>query len=325
VKTIMVTGGLGFVGSNLIGHIFQNYSGYNVLILDALTYAGRVDNIPEKIRRDARFSLNQGNIRDGALVDKLVSSSDIVIHLAAESHVASSISDNAVFFETIVLGTMMIASAVAKHSDAVERFIYFSAADVYGTPIEIPITEGHLLNPRSPYASAKAGADRLVYSYMVTYGIPAIIIRPFGIYGPRQHPEKVIPKFILSALMDKSITIQGNGEQTRDWLYIDDLCQAVDRAIHADLDKVQGEVINIGSGREISVKAIAELVVDRLNKPNSLITYISDRPGQVSRYISSTAKAKATLGWRAKTEFEDGLSRTIDWYQENTAWWKELV
>jgi len=324
-KTILVTGGAGFIGSNFVRYTFEHYPAHKIIVLDALTYAGNVDNIPDSIKNDSRFTFWYGNVRNGELVNELVSKSDVVVHFAAESHVARSIFDNTIFFETDVLGTQAVANTVLKNQDSVERFIHISTSEVYGTALETPMTEEHPLNPASPYASAKAGADRLVYSYWMTYDIPAIIIRPFNNYGPNQHLEKVIPRFITSALLDEPLTVHGSGENTRDWVYVGDVCQALDKLIHMDLDKVKGEVINIGTGRDTAVMAIAEMVLDILGKPKSLVTGIGDRPGQVSRHVSSTDKALRVLGWQAQTDFEDGLARTIEWYQQNRGWWQKLL
>jgi dTDP-glucose 4,6-dehydratase len=325
LKTIFITGGAGFIGSNFVRYIFENYPGYNIIVLDALTYAGNTDNIPDNIKKDSRFSFWYGNVRNGELVNELVAKSDVVFHFAAESHVARSIFDNAIFFETDVMGTQVVANAILKHQEGVERFIHISTSEVYGTAAEIPMTEEHPLNPTTPYASAKAGADRLVYSYWITYDLPAIIVRPFNNYGPNQHLEKVIPRFITSALLDEPLTIHGSGENTRDWIYVDDVCQALDKVMHTDVNKVKGEVINIGTGRDFAVKTIAEMVLNILGKPKSLLTRVGDRPGQVKRHVSSTEKSSTVLGWKAQTDFQEGLSRTIEWYKQNPGWWQKLL
>ena len=325
MKTILITGGAGFIGSNFVRYIFEHYPGYNIIVLDALTYAGNTNNIGEDIKKDSRFSFWYGNVRNSELVNELVAKADVVIHLAAETHVARSIYDNATFFETDVLGTQVVANAVLKHQDSVERFIHISTSEVYGTALEAPMTEEHPLNPASPYASAKVGADRLVYSYRVTYGIPAIIIRPFNNYGPNQHLEKVVPRFITSALLDEPLTVHGTGESTRDWVFVEDVCRALDKVMHADLGKVNGEVINIGTGRDIAVKTIAAMILDIMKKPQSLVRQVAGRPGQVSRHISSTEKAFKVLGWKAETEFTDGLNSTVEWYKQNRDWWHKLL
>lgn len=324
-KTILITGGAGFIGSNFVRYVFQNYPAYQIVVLDALTYAGNLDNIPESIRSDSRFTFWYGNIRNGQLVNDLVSHSDVIVHFAAESHVARSIFDNAIFFETDVLGTQVVANAAVRSYESVERFIHISTSEVYGTAAQVPMSEEHPLNPTNPYASAKTGADRLVNSYWLTYDVPAIIVRPFNTYGPNQHLEKVIPRFITSTLLDEPLTIHGSGENTRDWLYVNDLCQALDIVMHTDLAKVKGQVINLGTGVDTSVNDIAKMVLDKLGKPTSSMTYMSDRPGQIQRHISSTAKAWKVLGWKAVTDLDHGLDKTIQWYKENPDWWRKLL
>jgi len=294
-------------------------------VLDALTYAGNIENIPENIQNDKRFSFWYGNIKNSGLVGELVSKVDTVVHFAAESHVARSIFDNTIFFETDVLGTQVIANAVLKYQDSIDRFVHISTSEVYGSSLTNPMTEDHPMNPPSPYAAAKAGADRLVYSYWATYNIPAIIIRPFNIYGPNQHLEKAVPRFITSALRDEPLTIHGSGENTRDWTYVTDLCIALDRVIQASSDKVKGQVFNIGSGRDVAIKRIANLIIEKLNKPKSLITNIGDRPGQVARHIAGTSKALETLGWKPTIEFDNGLDKTIEWYNRNSDWWSKKL
>jgi dTDP-glucose 4,6-dehydratase len=222
-KTILVTGGAGFIASNFVRYILEKYTNYRVMVLDCLSYAGNPENFNGGVIDSARFSFWYGNVRNPEIVNTMVSQADVVVHMAAETHVARSIYDNAVFFETDVLGTQVVANAVLKNRN-VERFIHVSTSEVYGTALTEPMAEEHPLNPASPYASAKAGADRLVYSYYVTYGIPAIIVRPFNNYGPYQHLEKVIPRFITSALLNEPLTIHGDGKSLRDWLYVEDHC-----------------------------------------------------------------------------------------------------
>lgn len=325
MKTILVTGGAGFIGSNFVRYLFEGYPDYHIIVLDALTYAGNIENLPEKIKNDSRFSFWYGNIRNADLVNELVSKSEVVVHFAAESHVARSIFDNTIFFETDVLGTQVVANAVLKNQDSVERFIHISTSEVYGTAQTVPMTEEHPLNPTSPYAGAKVGADRLVYSYWVTYDIPAVTIRPFNTYGPNQHLEKVIPRFITSTILNEPLTVHGSGENTRDWIYVEDLCQALDKVIHIDRDKVKGQVINLGTGKDTSVKEIADMVVAMLNKPHTLITHTPDRFGQVEKHLAGTDKAQRILGWKAVTDFGKGLEQTIKWYEQNPDWWQKLL
>lgn len=325
MKTILITGGAGFIGSNLVEYLFSKYSDYKLVVLDALTYAGRLANIPEAIKGSPRFEFWHGNICNSDLVNTLVGHADVVAHLAAESHVARSIYDNRIFFETDVLGTQTIANAVLKHYKQVERLVHVSTSEVYGTAEQVPMTELHPLNPTTPYASAKAGADRLVYSYHVTYDVPTVILRPFNNYGQRQHLEKAIPRFVTRALRNQPLTVHGAGRNTRDWVYVEDTCRAIDAAIHADLNKVNGQVVNIGTGREVDILSIAKLVLKTLGKPESLITYISERPGPVHRHCGSTQRSQELLGWKAQVPFEEGIKRTIDWYSRCPDWWKEQI
>jgi dTDP-glucose 4,6-dehydratase len=325
MKTVLVTGGAGFIGSNFVRHIFKKYSEYRITVLDTLTYAANLENLPDSIKESARFTFWYGNINNLALVSTLVAKADIVVHFAAESHVARSIFDNRLFYETDVLGTQSVANAVLDNISKVERFIHISTSEVYGSAAAEPMSEEHPLDPSTPYASAKAGADRLVFSYWKTYGIPVIILRPFNNYGPCQHLEKVIPRFITSALLNESLTIHGDGKNSRDWTFVEDTSKAIDRVMHCDLSQIKGEVINLGSGKDVDILTIAKMVLDRLGKSKSLISHISDRPGQVKRHISSTQKAKELLDWKAETSFENGLDKTIEWYQKNKKWWEKML
>lgn len=324
MKTVLVTGGAGFIGSNLVKYLLDKYTEYRVVVLDSLTYAGNPENFENSIKNSDRFSFWYGNIRNSEIVNELVARSDIVIHLAAETHVARSIYDNAVFFETDVLGTQVVANAILKHAN-LERFIHISTSEVYGTAVCEPMSEEHSLNPASPYASAKVGADRLVYSYFLTYGIPAIIVRPFNNYGPYQHLEKVIPRFITSAALDEPVTIHGDGKSSRDWLYVTDHCKAIDKLIHVDLNKVKGKVINLGTGKDTSVEEIAHMVLEIMGKSKALITRVGERPGQVRRHISSTEVAKELLGWESETSLENGIVKTIEWYRNHKMWWEKSL
>ncbi len=323
--TLLVTGGAGFIGSNFVRYIKKKYPGYSIIVLDALTYAGTMDNLPASINEEENFSFWYGNVRNAELVDSLVSQADIVVHFAAETHVTRSIFDNLLFFETDILGTQAVANAVVNHTRKVKRFIHISTSEVYGTAHDDLMGEEHPLMPMSPYASAKAGADRLVYSYWATYDIPAVIVRPFNNYGPHQHLEKAIPRFITSCLLDEPLTVHGDGSAERDWIFVEDHCRALDLIIHCELDKVKGQVINLGTGSSISIQNIAQSIVKAMNKPESLITYISDRPGQVERHTAAIDKARTLLDWKPETSFERGLEKTIQWYSENRSWWEKQL
>jgi len=321
-KTILVTGGAGFIGSNFVRYLYRKYPEYRILVVDALTYAGSVGNFPDGALDSDRYQFWYGNVCNGELIDTLVSQSDIVVHLAAESHVTRSIFDNRLFFETDVLGTQTVANAVLKHRDRVERFIHISTSEVYGTAAAEKMDENHPLNPMSPYASAKCGADRLVYSYIATYGIPAVIVRPFNNYGPCQHLEKAVPRFVTSCILGEPLTVHGDGSAARDWLFVEDHCEALDQLIHAERDKVVGEVINLGSGRDISVLDVANAIRDVMSAHDTPIQFIGDRPGQVFRHTCDASKAKHLLDWEPRTSFAAGLERTVRWYCEHEAWWR---
>lgn len=324
-RSILVTGGAGFIGSNFVRYLHRKYPDYKLYVLDNLTYAGDPANFSESLKKDKHFNFWYGNVKNINIVEQLVACCDTVIHMAAETHVARSIFDDSVFFETDVMGTQVVASCVLKHRDTVKRFIHISTSEVYGTAVSAPMSEQHPLNPTTPYASAKCGADRLVYSYWTTYDLPITIIRPFNNYGPYQHLEKVIPRFITNAILNEPLRIHGRGSNTRDWLFVEDTCAALDKVIHVNPKKVSGHVINIGTGKDISVGTIARMVLDIMDKPKSLMQYVGERPGQVTRHISSTDKAKKLLGWKAKTRFEKGLRKTIQWYEDNGEWWHKLL
>lgn len=324
MRTVLVTGGAGFIGSNFVTHLFNTRPSDHIIVLDALTYAGNPANLSTAIRESPRFEFWHGSVTNGDIVNDLVAKSDIVVHFAAESHVARSLFDNRIFFETDVMGTQVVANAVVRSQQSVERFIHISTSEVYGTAEQDPMNEDHPLMPTTPYAAAKAGADRLVYSYWVTYGIPAVIIRPFNQYGPKQHLEKVVPRFITSALKGEPLTIHGDGTSRRDWGYVDDTCLAISRAIDLPIKPLAGQVINIGSGRDVSVNDVAHTLLRSLKLPEDLLRYTHERPGQVARHISSTDRAKQLLGWEPTTSLEDGLVKTIAWYDNNRDWWSGL-
>lgn len=323
-KTMLVTGGVGFIGTNFVRYIYNKYPDYRIIILDLLTYAGNIENIPEEGLKNKRIEFWYGNVMDGDIVSSLVSKVDTVVHFAAETHVTRSIYNNRLFFETDVLGTQCITNIVSRCHN-VERFIHISTSEVYGTAETEYMTEDHPLKPLSPYSSAKVGADRLVYSYWSTYDIPAIIIRPFNNYGCYQHLEKVIPRFITSCIMNEPLTVHGNGKASRDWIYVMESCEALDKVLHVDINKVKGEVINIGTGRSTEILEIAEMICGMMNKPKSLISFIEDRPGQVIRHTASIEKAQRIIDWEPKIKFEEGLAKTIDWYVNNEKWWKKQV
>lgn len=320
-KKILITGGAGFIGSNLSRYLFKKYPNYKIIVLDALTYAGSTESIPQEMMHSNRYEFIHGNIRNGNLVEALVAKSDVVVHMAAESHVTRSIYSNTEFFETDVIGTHFVANAVIKHAKKIKKFIHISTSEVYGTAETKKMNENHPLNPMSPYAAAKCGADRLVYSYWKTYKIPIVIIRPFNNYGPNQHLEKVVPRFITSCILGEPLRVHGNGSAARDFLHVQDHCEALDKVMHAPSSKVQGRIFNIGTGIDTSVLQIAR-TVKKIMGSKSPILKISNRPGQVFRHTCDYSLIRKTLNWEPKIGFEEGLKTTINWYVQNRHWWE---
>lgn len=321
MKTILITGGAGFIGSNFVRYLYKKYPDYRILVLDALTYAGSLNNFPEGSASDERFEFWYGNVCNAELVNTLVSRSDVVVHFAAESHVTRSIYDNKIFFETDVLGTQAVANSVLKWRDRIEKFIHISTSEVFGSAESDLMNESHPLNPMSPYAAAKCGADRLVYSYWQTYKIPAMIVRPFNNYGPYQHLEKVVPRFITSCLLGEPLTVHGDGSASRDWLHVDDHCRALDLFVHADPNTVLNQEFNLGTARSLSILEIAQLVKSTMGS-KSEIRFVGNRPGQVFRHTCDFSKVKKVLGWEPQISFEKGVESVAEWYSANRAWWQ---
>jgi len=320
--TVLVTGGAGFIGSNFVKLHMRKHPDVKVVVLDALTYCGNMDNFTKEILESANFEFIHGDIRDKELVEKTMTGIDKVIHFAAETHIDRSIDNSDPFISTDVKGTQILLEATRKHP--VERFVHISTSEVYGTAEQTPMTEEHPLKPKSPYAAAKCGADRLAYAYFVTHGVPTCIIRPFNNYGPNQFPEKLIPLFITNAIEDKELPVYGTGKNTRDWLYVEDCCKALERVLHIEVEAVKGEVINLGTGKDHDVLTITGLILDGLGKPRSLAEHVGDRPGHVEKLVSSTDKARTVLGWEAQTGLDEGMQKTVDWFKANKEWWKKI-
>ncbi len=322
-KTVFLTGAAGFIGSNFLKYMFNKYPYYRFIVLDLLTYAGNLDNIPEHIKKSDRFEFFYGSITNQSLVNYLMKQANFVVHFAAESHVTRSIYDDSLFFETDVIGTRVMMSSLVRHKN-VERFIHISTSEVFGTAEEEPMSEEHPIKPRTPYAAAKAGADRLVYAYWCTYDLPVVLVRPFNNYGPNQHLEKVIPRFITSAIKGEELTIHGSGDQKRDWVHTLDIARALDKMLHIeDFSKIKNQVINLGSGKAVGIADIARIILKYFNLPETQLKFVSDRPGQVDLHISATKKSKELLDWEPLIPFEDGLKEVIEWYKNNEDWWKK--
>lgn len=322
-RNLLLTGGLGFIGRNFARYVATHLPQYRVIVLDAHTYAASEPAEDAWQPAPDRYEVWEGNVCDEQLVDDLVSGADVIVHMAAETHVTRSISDDRVFFETDVLGTQIMATAALRHRDRVERFIHVSSSEVYGTAVTDTMDEDHPLRPMSPYASAKCGADRLIHSYWETYRLPAVIVRPFNTFGPGQHLEKAVPRFITSCLLGEPITIHGDGSAARDWMFVEDLCRALGRLVEVDLGSVVGQALNVGTGRHTSVLDVARAVQEAMGGSAPLpFEFTIERPGQVQRHTCDASRASRLLGWEPSVSLEAGLDRTISWYGDNEHWWK---
>ena len=321
MKRILVTGGAGFISSNMIRYLLEQTE-HQVVTMDGSRR--RQPREPGRCDLARAPAVHSGDIRDVHDVTEALEGVDVIVNAAAESHVSKSIEQGgAEFVTTNVVGTQVLLDAIRERP--VERFILISSSEVYGTAEADPMSEEHPLNPRSPYAGTKAGGDRLAYSYWCTYDLPIAVIRPFNNYGPYQHPEKVIPRFIIQALTDQPLTIHGNGQASRDWLHVSDTADAITQACEVPLEQIKGEVINVATGVDESVEQIADMILAMLGKPGSLKSNMEDRPGQVDRHIGSTDKAERLLGWTSKIAFADGLERTIAWYRAHPEWWQKVL
>jgi dTDP-glucose 4,6-dehydratase len=316
-KTLLVTGGAGFIGSNFIHFILEKYPDCRVINLDKLTYAGNLENL-KSLENDPRYGFIHRDIREKDVVEDVFETVQGVVHFAAETHVDRSIMDAGEFVLTDVYGTFMLLEAL-KRSD-VEFFVHVSTDEVYGSIDEGFFSEGDPLNPSSPYAASKAGADRLVFSYFVTYGLPVLIVRPSNNFGPYQYPEKFIPLFVTHALEDKNLPLYGKGTNVRDWLYVLDNCKAIDVVMRRG---GLGEVYNIGANHEVKNIEVAEAIVGILGKPKDLIKFVEDRLGHDRRYALDCTKLQA-LGWKPETDFDQALAATVKWYVDNPAWWQKI-
>jgi len=317
MQRLLVTGGLGFIGSAFVRLLLESDREFSLTNLDKLSYAGNPLNLADS-EDDPRYELVVGDIADQEHVDWLFSEGrfDSVVNFAAESHVDNSILSSAPFIDTNVRGTQVLLDAARKHG--IERFLQVSTDEVYGSLGPTGrFTEDTPLQPNNPYSASKASADLLCRAYFVTHQLPVLVTRCSNNYGPRQFPEKLIPLITAKALRDERLPVYGDGLQVRDWLYVDDHC----RAILAVLDKgTPGEVYNIGGGRELPNLELVKLILDKLNKPHELIEHVTDRPGHDRRYAISYDKLKAELGWEPSVEFEQGIAQTIDWYLGNPEW-----
>ncbi|PEP93445.1 dTDP-glucose 4,6-dehydratase [Bacillus wiedmannii] len=319
---VLVTGGAGFIGSNFVRYMVKKYPEYNIVNLDALTYAGNLENLKD-IEEVSNYKFIKGDIADRQFINQLFKEEkfDYVLNFAAESHVDRSITNPDIFIQTNIQGTQVLLDA-AKNAE-VKKYLQVSTDEVYGTLGETGyFTEDTPLASNSPYSSSKAGADLLVRAYHETFGLPVNITRCSNNYGPFHFPEKLIPLMIINALNDKQLPVYGDGLNVRDWLHVEDHCQAIDLVLH---EGKNGEVYNVGGNNERTNIEIVKTILKVLDKPESLIKYVTDRPGHDRRYAIDATKLREELGWSPKYNFDTGIEQTIKWYLENQDWWKNII
>ncbi|MEG0240046.1 MAG: dTDP-glucose 4,6-dehydratase [Anaerorhabdus sp.] len=322
---ICVTGGAGFIGGNFVYYMLEQHPDYEVVCLDALTYAGNLETLEEAMK-NPKFKFVKGDIADRSFIYDLFEKEkfDVVVNFAAESHVDRSIEEPEIFLQTNIMGTQVLMDACRKFG--ITRYHQVSTDEVYGDlPLDRPdlfFTEDTPIHTSSPYSSSKAGADLLVLAYYRTYGLPVTISRCSNNYGPYHFPEKLIPLMISRALANESLPVYGNGENVRDWLHVYDHCSAIDLVIHKGR---VGEVYNIGGHNERTNLEVVKTILSTLDKPESLINYVTDRKGHDLRYAIDPTKIETELGWKPVYNFDTGIQQTIKWYLDNKSWWENII
>lgn len=315
---LLVTGGLGFIGSNFIRYMLAKYENIQVTNLDKLSIGSNPANLKE-IETDKRYNFIKGDITDKELVDDLVSKVDIVVNIAAETHVDRSIAEPWSFIHSNTIGAVTLFEAAKKHR---KRILHVSTDEIYGDILEGSFKEDDKLKPSSPYSASKAAADLFAQAYHRTYGLDIVIARCTNNYGPYQYPEKLIPKTIIRASLSLSIPIYGKGTNIRDWIYVQDFCEALDILLKNGKD---GEIYNISANNELKNIDVVKTILKIMNKPEKLITFVEDRPGHDIRYSLDSSKIRTELNWKPKHNFEEALKQTVDWYSNNEWWWKPLA
>lgn len=318
---VLVTGGMGFIGSNFIHYMLKKYPDYKIVNLDLLTYAGNMENLKD-VEDNSQYTFVKGDIRNRELVDFLIKTYriDMIVNFAAESHVDRSITDPDIFIKTNILGTQNLLE-VAKDRQ-IKKYVQISTDEVYGSLGETGyFTEETPLSPNSPYSASKAGADMLVQAYHETFGLNVNITRCSNNYGPYHFPEKLIPLLVTNALEGKELPIYGDGKNIRDWLHVSDHCSAIDLVIH---NGKSGEVYNIGGHNERMNNQIVDFIVKKLGVSSTLIKYVNDRLGHDRRYAIDPSKIENELGWKPKYNFDLGIAETINWYIDNKEWWRNI-
>ncbi len=319
MQRLLVTGGAGFIGANFV-RLLAAEADYDLVILDKLTYAGNLANIQE-LMDAGEVTFHQGDVTDAGAVKEAMKGCDGVVHFAAETHVDRSVAEAGTFVTTDVFGTFVLLEAARRQG--VERFLHVSTDEVYGEAEGGDSTEDAPLRPKSPYAATKAGADRLAYAYHATYGLPVIITRCVNNYGPWQHPEKAIPLFTMSAFLDHPLPVYGTGENRREWIHAEDHCRALLLLLEqADL---AGRVFNIGTGERKSTLQVARVVLDALDKPHDLISFVDDRPGHVLSHAVDSARLRIDTGWTPTHTFKESLAGVVAWYADHVSWWRSTL
>ena len=322
---VLVTGGAGFIGGNFVHHMVNKYPDYQIVNLDLLTYAGNLETL-KPVEDKPNYKFVKGDIADEAFIMDLFEKEkfDVVVNFAAESHVDRSIEDPGIFVQTNVMGTRVLLDASRKFG--VKRYHQVSTDEVYGDlPLDRPdlfFTENTPIHTSSPYSASKASADLFVLAYHRTFGTPVTVSRCSNNYGPYHFPEKLIPLMISRALADEELPVYGNGENVRDWLHVSDHCEAIDLIIHKGR---VGEVYNVGGHNERTTLEVVKTILRALTKPESLIRFVTDRPGHDRRYAIDPTKLETELGWKPKYTFDTGIEQTIDWYLNNREWWEHII
>ncbi len=319
MRNLLVTGGAGFIGSNFVRYMLRRYPDYRVIVYDKLTYAGNLDNLKD-VADDSRYAFVRGDICDAAQVRETVRRYDVdtIVNFAAETHVDRSLMDPGSFIMTDVFGTYVLLEAAKEFK--LERYHQVSTDEVYGQVLEGASVETDPIHTRSPYSASKAGGDLMVLAYFTSFGLPTTITRGSNNIGPYQYPEKVVPLFVTNAIDDKPLPIYGDGLQMRDYQYVEDHCEGIDVVLHKGLP---GEIYNLGTGVETRNIDMARMILQLLGKPESLIQYITDRPGHDRRYALNVDKIRA-LGWSSRHTFAQALEKTVRWYVENEWWWRKI-
>ena len=319
-STYLVTGGCGFIGSNFILRLLATRFDANVINLDKLTYAGNPDNLRD-VADDPRYTFVHGDICDAGAVSPLMRDVDYVIHFAAETHVDRSLLEPGAFIQTDVAGTYTLLEA-ARQNPRLQRFLHISTDEVYGEvlPTDPPSMEGDLFKPRSPYSASKAGGEMQCKAYVETYGLPVVVARPANNIGPRQHVEKLVPLVATNALQDMPIPVYGDGQQTRDKLFVEDHVEALDLLLH---EGVPGEAYNISADNQAPNLQVVEMILDLLEKPRSLIRFVEDRAGHDRGYYLNSDKIRK-LGWKPKHDLKSAVQETVEWYLQNRWWWEKV-